>query len=57
MRYSEGLDMPGVPVDMASALDQEGTRTNHGSRIIYTTEKPVCEHVQSSTFGLLVEAS
>ena len=42
---------------MASALGHEGTRTNHGSRIFYITEKPVHQHAQNTTFGLLVEAS
>ena len=36
---------------------REVTRTNQGSRIMYIKEKPVHQHVQSTTFGLLVEAS
>ena len=56
MRYSEGLDIPGVS-DLAPACGHEGTRTNQGSCIIYITEKPVQQHEQSTTFGLFVEAS
>ena len=50
MRYSEGMDMPGVS-DLASAWGYEATRTNQGSRIIYITEKSVHQRAQSTTFG------
>ena len=53
MRYSEGLDMPGVS-DLVSARGYEGTMTNKGSHIV---EKPARKHAQSTTFRLFVEAS
>ena len=56
MRYSEGLDMPGVS-DLASAWGHEGTRTNQDSRIIYIKEKHVQNHAQSTAFGLFIEVS
>ena len=56
MRYSEGLDMPGVS-DLASAWCHKGTRTNQGSSIFYIKKKAVRQHAQNTTFGLFVEAS
>ena len=44
--------------DLASAWGHEGTRTNHGSGIIFITEKPDRQHqlsMQCTTFGLLVD--
>ena len=54
VRYRKGLDSTGVSY-LVSTWGHEGTRTNQDSRIIYITEKP--EHAQSTTFGLVVEAS
>ena len=56
MCYSEGLDKPGV-FDLASASGHEGTRTNQGSCIVYVTEKPAGQYVQSTIYGLFVEVS
>ena len=56
MRYSEGLDMPGVS-DLTSAWDPEGTRTNQASRVVKSTKNPVLQYAQSATFVLFVEAS
>ena len=44
--------------DLASVWGHEGTRTNlAGLSYVYITEKPACKLVQSTTFGLFVEAS
>ena len=60
MRYSEGLDTTGVS-DLAISVRSRGNKDQSGLsyHLHYreTCAPPLSEHVQSTTFGLLLEAS